>query len=106
MKERNYTVDFLKLIAIIAVIVIHVSTAFLDRSTPFSFSFDLLLFINQLSRFAVPLFFAVSGYLLAAHYKEVAHPLNFYKRRARILIPYFVWTLIYFLIVFPHPLSK
>ena len=105
MKKRYYEIDFLKLIAIIAVVLIHVSTAFIDRSSPFSFDFFILVTLNQISRFAVPVFFAASGLLLALHYSSIPSPLHFYKRRLRLLVPYTFWVLIYFLIIFPHPLK-
>ncbi|MBP6913473.1 MAG: acyltransferase [Candidatus Levybacteria bacterium] len=106
MKDRNYAIDFLKLIAIIAVVLIHVSTAFIDRSSPFSFNFYVLVILNQISRFAVPVFFAASGLLLALRYTSIPSPLHFYKRRLRLLIPYTFWIFTYFLIIFPHPLKS
>ncbi len=106
MKDRNYAIDFLKLIAIIAVVLIHVSTAFIDRSSPFSFDFFIFVILNQISRFAVPIFFAASGLLLALRYTSIPSPLHFYKRRLRLLIPYTFWVFTYFLIIFPHPLKN
>lgn len=123
MTERNFAIDFLKTVAIFAVILIHVTTPFLDKFVPFSFSFDLLLLLNQFSRFAVPLFFLSSGFLLALKYTNTfsiipffsfekkannSQPLEsnigeFYKKRVlRILPPYLFWVLIYYLFVFPH----
>lgn len=130
MTDRNYAVDFIKTVAIIAVISIHISTAFLDRSIPFSANFNFLLLMNQFSRFAVPLFFASSGFLLALKYntsfsfkqfyifsserKKIhnSQPLEsnaweFYKKRlVRILPSYLFWTLIYYLVIFPHSFSS
>ncbi len=104
MVDRNYSVDFIRSVAILAVVIIHVSTAFLDRIPPFTIPFDIVLIINQFSRFAVPLFFAISGYMLALKYTGAFSKTMFYKKRIlRILPPYLFWIIIYFFIVFPHP---
>lgn len=99
MKDRNYAIDFIKTISIFAVVIIHVSTAYLDRSLPFNLSFDFLLFINQFSRFAVSLFFLSSGLLLGSKYIKIPSAGVFYKKRIlRILPPYLFWTIVYYLL--------
>ena len=104
MKDRSYAIDFLRLVSILGVIVIHTSTSFLDRSTPFTLQFYIVHAVNQLTRFSVPLFFAISGFLLTSRYPNIPSLKKFYNRRfSRIIIPYVFWTLIYFLIIFPNP---
>lgn len=99
MRDRDYAVDFLKAAAIIAVVLIHTSTAYLDRISLFSFSFDTILTVNSFARFAVPLFFLTSGLLLGAKYSTHPSPLPFYKKRIlRILPPYLFWTIMYYLL--------
>ncbi|HVZ67561.1 MAG TPA: acyltransferase [Patescibacteria group bacterium] len=106
MNERNYAIDFIRLFAILGVVVIHVSTAFIDRAVPFSVNFYIYNLINQLTRFSVPLFFLISGFLLASKYDNITSPINFYKRRLdKILIPYFFWSLFYYLFIFKNPVS-
>ncbi|MFI5265329.1 MAG: acyltransferase [Candidatus Levyibacteriota bacterium] len=104
--ERNYSIDFLKTAAIIAVVTIHVSTAFVDRTRPNSALFDVYVFINGLTRFAVPLFFLSSGLLLGARYNTIPSISSFYKKRVlRIFPPYMFWTLIYYVLFAPHLFS-
>lgn len=99
MKERDFAIDFLKTAAIIAVVIIHVTTAYLDRARVLSFSFDTYLILNGVTRFAVPLFFLSSGLLLGAKYVTVPSITSFYKKRIlRILPPYLFWTVIYYLL--------
>lgn len=106
MTERNHAVDFIRLISIIGVVLIHTTTYFVDRNPAFSLSFYFLHALNQAVRFAVPLFFAISGFLLAGKYSNIFSPGIFYKKRfGKILLPYFVWSLIYFLIIFPNPVN-
>lgn len=107
MNERNYAIDFIRLVAILGVVVIHTTTAFNDRVALFSLDFYFLHFINQASRFAVPLFFLISGFLLASRYLEIKNPIIFYKKRLyKILIPYVTWSLIYYFIIFPNSLNS
>lgn len=110
MKDRNYAIDFLKTVAIIAVVAIHVSTAYLDRAQTLSLPFDVMLVINGFTRFAVPLFFLASGLLLGTRYLSVSNVGAFYKRRIfRIIPPYLFWTLAYYFLFikdFPQSLFK
>ncbi len=81
--ERQNYFDFIKGLAILAVILIHVEYFFVyyfpEHST---FSF----FINNVSRFAVPVFFICSGILLQ---QNIPNWKTFYWRKiVRILIPY------------------
>ncbi len=107
MKERNYAIDAIRLISILAVVVIHVTTSSTDRTAPFSPDFFAFHFINQIFRFAVPLFFLISGFLLAGKYNVINSPIEFYKKRlGKILLPYVVWSAIYYIYIFPKPISR
>jgi len=99
-KKNTYlfSIDALRVIAILAVIAIHITTKTLATlhldiaAAPFS------LFINQAARFAVPLFFLISGFVLELNNKSGLSYITFFKKRAsRIVVPYFFWTCIYFL---------
>lgn len=104
MKDRSYAIDFLRVVSILGVVAIHSSTSFLDRSTPFTLQFYIVHAFNQLTRFSVPLFFAISGFLLTSRYPNISSLKNFYNRRfSKIIIPYIFWTLVYYLIIFPNP---
>lgn len=105
MKDRSYAIDFLRLVSILGVIAIHTSTSFLDRSTPLTLQFYIVHAVNQLTRFSVPLFFAISGFLLTSRYANISSLKKFYNRRfSKIIIPYIFWTLVYYLIIFPNPI--
>lgn len=86
--ERNYAIDFIKFFAILAVVVIH---TFPSNDQVGYFILD------NISRFAVPFFFAASGYLFSL--KVNSHPQSFsYFRRyiTKILKIYFSWLIFYF----------
>lgn len=86
--------EAIRLIAIVQVIVIHVTaqTYFIGASID-SLDGWLLVVLNSTSRLCVPLFFMVSGYLLLTRQEPVK---RFFSRRfKRILIPLFTWSLFY-----------
>lgn len=95
MNPRLLHFDLLRVIATLAVVAIHVSAAYVTTSSG-AFA------INQVVRFAVPLFLIISGFLLC--YTDLIRPsadtlsLYFSKRISRVLWPYCIWTIVYYLV--------
>lgn len=99
MNSRLTQVDILRAIAITAVIIIHSISANILPFLAFKPQLYLLISFDQLLRFCVPFFFAISGYLLAGRYlHEAITYSSFLKKRAlRLLPPYLLWSgIIYF----------
>ena len=102
-KEKLYnpSVDILRIISILAVLFIHTSTRTLEAS---SFNLDKIpwtIFFNQIFRFAVPLFFMISGFVLELNYHLHESYLNYLKKRInRIFIPFVFWSGIYYFFVY------
>lgn len=97
--KKNYllSIDVLRVIAIFAVIMIHQTTTTLQVLNHNVESAPVSLFLNQASRFAVPLLFLISGFVLELNNKKNFSYLTFFKKRAsRVLIPYIFWSLVYF----------
>lgn len=100
MKERFFQIDFLRAVAIIAVVFIHV------------FSFNLtspthLLVWNYL-HFIIVAFLFCSGFVLFAKYKDTtfsfATTLTFYKKRIiRIVVPFYIYLAASYLLTFFLP---
>lgn len=93
--NRIHSLDSLKLIAIIAVFVIHYgifnSFAGIEHNA-------IYLSFNILARFAVPVFFVIAGYLF---FQRTLHkPLTSYTQAylVKIFMMYLVWTFIYHLV--------
>ncbi|SRR5258706_7380575 len=100
-KVYNATIDILKVIAILAVICIHTTTRTLEASSFDLQKVPLTLFLNQASRFGVPLFFLLSGFVLELNYPYHASYLSYLKKRlSKIFIPYVFWSAIYFFFVY------
>jgi len=102
-KKRVVAIDGLRVIAILGVILIHTTTRVLEV-THYNLNFYAeTLFLNQFARYAVPLFFLISGFVLELNYKE---DLNFWayikKRFSKIFIPYIIWSLIYYYFIYTN----
>lgn len=93
MKEREYSFDILRVIAMIMVIVIHVSNVY-TRSFNFidSTSYLIALIFNTISRVSVPIFFMISGALLLDRKFEFK---KYKKRVLKILLLIVVWDILY-----------
>lgn len=107
MKERSYVVDFLRLVAILAVVLIHTTNTSMQLGYYKIDQMPLSLFLNHFARFAVGVFFAISGYLLAARYHPKTSVFSFYKRRlSKLLIPYLVWSAIYHISIYDFKITS
>ena len=92
MKTSSFTtlrwVDLIRVIGAFLVVMAHISYQGGGSALISSYYFVI-------SRIAVPLFFMVSGYLLLR--KEESYEDFFRKRALKVLIPFFVWSVIYML---------
>ena len=90
MKEtRNCSVDIFRYIAAILIIALH-TTAFLDISPIVSY-----LFSQILPRISAPFFFVIAGYYYSKKLENGSG--NLLKYLKRLLIPYCVWSIGYYL---------
>ncbi len=98
--ERRYDVDLIRILATVAVIMLHTSHQ-VDKATPghTSAGHYVTLTADAAGRFAVPAFFAMAGWavLVASPPRNGA---TVRRRLARILVPMAVWTAGY--IAFAH----
>jgi len=96
MKEKYFWVDVLRVFAIAAVVIVHVSADIITEWSAVPRScWWIANFYDSLARGAVPLFVMVRGALLlpkAESYRDF-----FVKRFQRIVIPFIVWTVFYLL---------
>jgi surface polysaccharide O-acyltransferase-like enzyme len=100
-KLYNPVVDILRIISILAVIIIHTTTRTLETSSYALTKIPWTLFLNQVARFAVPLFFMISGFVLELNYHLHESYLAYLQKRfSRIIIPYIFWSAIYYFFVY------
>lgn len=91
MKKRFIEYDYLKVCAIISVVLIHTTSNYIYQSR-------IALLINQFSRFAVPLFILLSGLLLNISNSKTSLLIFYQKRAKKIILPFIIWTTIYIII--------
>jgi surface polysaccharide O-acyltransferase-like enzyme len=63
-------------------------------------SFIQLWFGNSLFRFAIPLFFLISGYLMAEREGRLTYPKMVGKRAKSLLVPYLAWSFVGLVLTF------
>jgi surface polysaccharide O-acyltransferase-like enzyme len=101
MKERIKSIDCLRGIAILAVLLIHTTTRTLEASNFNLVGFSFTLFLNQIARFAVPMFFIISGFVLEiSDHGDLSYWSFIKKRFSKVFIPYVFWSLIYYFLVY------
>ncbi|MCR8559184.1 acyltransferase family protein [Mucilaginibacter sp. BJC16-A38] len=95
-RDRNFYFDFLRALAIFAVIILHNSADQVDQYGKLPTT-DWLsaAFYNGLTRFCVPMFVLLSGALLLDPAKEITIKELFTKRLPRLVIPLLVWSVFY-----------
>jgi surface polysaccharide O-acyltransferase-like enzyme len=101
--ERNNLIDFIKSICILGVMCIH--------TVGLSFSVEnisvLGLYIDHLFRFAVPIFIGILGYMTIRRYINIESWSLFYKKKILyIVIPFYIWSFIYYLTPNAYPFSN
>ena len=92
--KRKFSLDFLRIVAVCAVVMIHISADFIKE---FENSTSAFLFGNifvSISRFAVPVFLMISGALMLDENKELPAK-RIIKSTKNILILTFSWSLLY-----------
>jgi surface polysaccharide O-acyltransferase-like enzyme len=95
--RRRAEPDWVRAVSTAAVVLLHASSNFALRPSRFTLlGVTPAFFCNQLARFAVPLFFLLSGLTLGFGRPE---PLPGFlgRRLRRVGLPYLGWTLFYFL---------
>ena len=95
-QSRILAFDLLRIIAIIAVIIIHVTypPLYTLRTNPYSWWISNI--IESLIRWTVPVYFMLSGALLLG--KDEPISTVFKRRLPKILIPFLFWSQIYILL--------
>lgn len=93
--KRIVYVDILRILSIVAVIILHYTAEVLTSTNDFhSSSWWISNGFNSISRFAVPVFFMISGAMILR--TKITSYREFYtKRVVPLLIPLLTWSLIY-----------
>lgn len=87
--ERNFAIDFVKFFAIAAVVVIHTFPS--DDKLGF-------FLLDNFSRFAVPFFFAASGFLFGLKVIHHSKSIEYFKRYVTKLLKIYVSWLVFYIL--------
>lgn len=101
--EKPYVkaLDAMRAIAISAVVLVHTTTRTIETTANNLQAIPWTLFLNQTAKFAVPLFFMVSGFSLELNYPFHTSYFAFIKKRlGKIFIPYIFWSAIYYFFIY------
>lgn len=92
-KKRIFYLDFIRALAIVLVVLAHVTRAFFQNAPNGSFNMHFVAPFIDFAVLGVPLFLMISGALLLNKDYELG---DFLKRRyTRILIPFLFWAIIF-----------
>ncbi len=100
-KPYHPAIDAMRVIAILAVILIHTSNRNLEVVNLNILREPLAFLLNQASRFAVPLFFIISGFVLELSFQLHQNYLTYFKKRiSKIAVPYVLWSAVYYFLIY------
>lgn len=93
--------DIVRTFGILAVIMIHATSAIVATYDHHATLYPLYVFLNTVSKFAVPVFIFLSGFVLFYNYYDKPFTAKtigqFYKKRmSKILIPFLLFSILYF----------
>jgi len=91
MRERIKEIDYVRALATLGVIIIHVTSGYVSK-------IEAGYILNQIVRFSVPVFIILSGYSvnLSSYNRDEGYITFLKKRLSKIIIPYLLWSFIYF----------
>lgn len=91
-------INILRILALFAVINVHVSTWMAYNTTPLTFDWWVGNWIHAMTLWSIPVFVMVSGALLLDDSRNET-PIRFYKKRTqRIVVPLVFWTFFYLVV--------
>lgn len=94
IKSRLVWIDYIRVLATILVILLHVSSLALVKYNEIPKHYWIIADLyHSSSRICVPLFFMISGFLLLE--KEETLDIFFKKRLDKVVIPLLAWSLVY-----------
>lgn len=94
-ESRNYSLDIARIIAILAVVMIHVSSRRMNELNTESFDFLAAYSFDAFSRFSVPFLFMISGALFLDKNMQLSIGRLWKHNILRIAVIYIVWVAVY-----------
>jgi len=95
VKKHYYYLDFLRIISAYGVVMIHLSAMGERHYNISSISWMIDNIFSSISRFAVPVFFMVSGCIFLDPKKNITYTLLWKKYIKKIIIFFLIWSSVY-----------
>lgn len=97
-KEKLFELDYMRVMACMAVMVVHISATGVTDYIQGSFPNVIMTLLNRSLKFTTPIFIFLSGVTGFYGYrnKEFKYISFLKKRLPKVLIPYFVWCVVYY----------
>ncbi|MDD5016713.1 MAG: acyltransferase family protein [Eubacteriales bacterium] len=92
---RIVYIDLLRIVACMAVIMLHVSADNWYSLDPASFNWQVLNAYDSIARFCVPVFFMISGTFFLNPDRKLPLKVLYKKNILRIVVAYLFWSLLY-----------
>lgn len=94
---RVGALDFVRVTAMLSVVLLHTSSAYIFDNTGFTLrGLSVAYLINQAVRYCVPLFFLLSGLSMELSYRPQPYGRFVLSRARRVLLPFLIWSLFYY----------
>ncbi len=94
--NRNLSLDILRIIAALGVVVLHISSDYVVTNDVTTFNFAQALFVNSLTRFAVPVFVMISGAIFLDKNRNITTKKIWVHNILRLLIIFVIWSFAYY----------
>lgn len=95
-QKRNIKLDCLRILAALAVVLLHISSDYIDTFSVGSFDFNFAVILNSLTRFAVPVFVMISGELFLDSSRELSVKKLWTHNILRLAIVFVIWSYAYY----------
>lgn len=97
-KDKLYELDYMRFIACLAVIIVHITATGVTGYIHGSFPHIVMLIINRSFKFTTPIFIFLSGVTSFYSYrkKEFKYFPFIVKRLEKVLVAYLIWCFIYY----------
>ena len=97
--SRHEDLDWVRTVSAVSVVLLHASSSFVNRYSSLRvLGVSPALLCNQITRFAVPVFFMLSGLGLGLSKRPMKLPDFWLRRLRKLAVPYVIWSLFYFLL--------
>lgn len=107
--KRNYLLDIARIVAVLAVVMIHCSASFVINYKPHTSEFVCGNLFDSIARIGVPLFIMISGSLFLDERKEITLKYVMTKKVKNLAVITIIWATIYsvvYEVIFPFLTSK